>query len=428
MPHANTLCDQMFVILTYCPTSDKKLSPNGDGREHDVNAGRSARVSGVIVACATGLAVAVLAGVGSAASGGTVRIGVMTTLTGPNGLYGKPVTNSTKMAAKEINASGGIAGKRVQIVVADDAGTPAGGLKAAQRLLLKDKVDGLVAMTNSAVRNAVMPLVSRNGLPFMYTTLYEGKACAKNLFVLGEVPQQYTPVYKYAVSALPAKKWYLVGHDYVWPQTVLPLASKDLKGAGATVAGQDLVPFGTSDFAPILDKVKSSGTDAILVALVGADFGAFLKQWRSFGLDKSTKMVTLTMTDDFMAALGKDATGVYSIFGYYQDLKAPKNVAFIAKYRKGYGAKAAQTTLSEGAYDSVWLYALAGRKAGSVESSDVIAALKGLRFAAPRGNVQLDPKTHHGAQTMYLIRSNGAGVYRAVKAFPNVSAGKQCSL
>jgi urea transport system substrate-binding protein len=389
---------------------------------------RGPRVLITLALVVAAAALAVASATASSGSNGTVKIGVMTTLSGPAGLYGKPVSNSVKLAADEINASGGIGGKKVTIVVADDAGSPAGGLKAAQLLLLKNKVDGLVAMTNSAVRNAVMPLVSRNGLPFIYTSLYEGHACYKNLFVLGEVPRQYTSVYRYAVSALPAKKWYLVGHDYVWPQTVLPLAKKDFASAGASVVGQDLVPFGTTDFASILGKIKSSGADGILVALVGSDFGAFLKQWRSFGLDRTTKMVTLTMTDDFMASLGKDAAGVYSIFGYFQDLKSARNRAFITKYRKAYGAKAAQTTLSEGSYDAVWLYALAARKAGSTASADVDNALKGLTFDAPRGRLAIDPKTHHVAQTMYLIRSDGAGTYKLVKAFPSISAGPQCSL
>ena len=384
-----------------------------------------------LVALAVGAGCAVVAVASSATAGQTadpIKIGLISSLSGPAGLYGRPVANSAQLAIDEINSKGGVLGRKLTLVVRDDASVPATGRQAAQRLITKDRVEALVAMTNSAVREAFIPVVKRSGLPFVYVTLYEGGACYENLFSIGEVPPQYDPVYKQLVRSTGRKTWYLIGHDYAWPQKVLPAASRAVGQAGGKVVGQDLVPFGTTDFAQIIDKIDASDARVVLVALVGSDFGAFLKQWRSFGLDRKTIMVTLTMTDDFMQALGTEARGVYSIFGYFQDLKTPANRQFVARYHKRFPKAFAQNTLSEGTYDAIYAYARAATKAGTTDFSDVNRSLAGITFpAAPRGPLVIQRSTHHVSQTMYLVKADGKGHYLLVKKFPHISPGRQCT-
>lgn len=384
---------------------------------------------GGVAVLAVGLALVVAVGsaVGRESQSGPIKIGLVSSLSGPAGLYGRPVADSAQLAIEEINAKGGVLGRKLALEVEDDASVPATGRLVAQRLITKDRVDALIAMTNSAVREAFTPVVKRDGLPFVYVTLYEGGACLKNMFSIGEVPPQYNPVYRHVVGSIGKKSWYLIGHDYVWPQKVLPAARQAVRKAGGTVVGQDLVPFGTTDFAQIIDKIQASDADTVLVALVGADFGSFLKQWRSFGLNRSTIMVTLTMTDDFMQALGADAKGVYSIFGYFEDLKTTTNRRFVSKYHKRFPKAFAQNTLSEGTYDAVYAYARAVANAGTTDSAKVNAALAGVTFpSAPRGALTIQRSTHHVNQTMYLVRANGKGNYVLAKKFPNISPGPQC--
>jgi urea transport system substrate-binding protein len=359
---------------------------------------------------------------------GPIKIGLITSLTGPGGIYGEPVKTSAQLAVNEVNASGGVDGRKLQLVVADDATDPATGQEVAQRLITRDKIDALVSMTNSGVRDAYTPVVQRAGIPFVYVTLYEGGACLPNLFSIGEVPPQYAPTYGVVQQEVGANTWYFVGHDYVWPQKTLPQARQAIEAAGGKVLGQDLVPFGTSDFADILGKIKSSGAKIVHVLLVGPDFAAFLKQWRSFGLDQTTTMYTLTLTDDFLASLGAEADGLYASFGYFQDLNTSRNQQFLADYRKAFGAKAAvQTTLSEATYDAIRVYALAANKARSTDSQPVNEALAGISYAdAPRGSITIDAKTHHVTQTMYLLKAQG-GRYSLVKEFPSVPPGPQCT-
>jgi branched-chain amino acid transport system substrate-binding protein len=357
-----------------------------------------------------------------------LKIGVITSLTGTSGLYGGPVKATVELAVKELNAAGGANGKKIQVVFADDASSPAGAAKAARKLFSQDKVNALIAMTNSANRDAFLGLVKANRIPMIYTTLYEGGVCLPNFFVIGEVPQQYVPAYTYLVKSQGAKKTFLIGHDYIWPQKILPLADKAITAAGGSVTGTELVPFGTTDFGPIIQKIKDSGSDSILVALVGGDFGTFVKQWRQAGLDKTTKMTTLGMTDDYAQALGASADGIQSIFGYFNGVKTAANTAMIAQYEAANPKAFYQNTLTEATYDGVLAFAKAANISKSTGSSALTKALAGISIPnSPRGPLTIDAKTHHVTSTMYLVVADSAGKFSQVSSFAKVPAGPQCS-
>lgn len=365
----------------------------------------------------------------SMAPSAPLKIGVVTSLTGPAAIYGPPVQATVELAMKQINDLGGVNGQPIEIIIADDGSNPTTGAKAVSKLLEQDGVNALVAMTDSATREGFISQVEESGIPFVYTTLYEGGACLPNMFVIGEVPAQYDPIYKSFVTDVGAKKVFFIGHDYVWPQTVFPLAQKSIESAGGKVVGQELVPFGTSDFGAILKKAQDAGADSIVTALVGADYGAFVKNWRQSGMDKSTKQLSLTMTDDYAQALGAAAAGIYGGFGYFSGVDTPANKAMIDAYKAANPDAFAQNTLTEASYDGIQALAKAANAAGTTEASAVIKALAGIQLPdSPRGALTIDAKTHHANATMHLLVADESGRYSLVKEFPDVSPGEQCSL
>lgn len=363
----------------------------------------------------------------TSADGEPITIGLLTSLSGDGGLYGPPVENTVQLAVDQLNEEGGILGRDVQVTTADDATDPATGAQAVERLITRDEVDVLISMTNSAVREAFISTVANDGLPFIYVTLYEGGACEPNMFSIGEVPPHYDPVYTDLVENQQMESFFMIGHDYVWPQTVLPDAAETIEAAGGSVAGQELVPFGTSDFGPIINKIQSSEADALLVALVGPDFGTFVSQWRQAGLEESTSLVSLTMTDDFAASLGADAEGIYGIFGYYAGLDTPENREFVDSYQEANPDAFPQNTLTEGTYDAVMAYAAAVEEAGTTDADAVNDALAGVELPdAPRGSLVIDEDTHHVSQSMYLLQSDDTGSFELVEEFPETPPGDQC--
>lgn len=363
------------------------------------------------------------------ADGEPIRLGLLTSLSGDGGLYGPPVENTVQLAVDHVNEEGGILGRQVEVVVADDATDPARGAQGIERLITRENVDALIVMTNSAVREAFISTVAEDGLPFIYVTLYEGGACHPNMFSIGEVPAHYDPVYTDLVENQGMETFFMIGHDYVWPQTVLPDAAETIEDAGGTVAGQELVPFGTSDFGPIINQIQSADADALLVALVGPDFGTFVSQWRQAGLDDSTELVSLTMTDDFAASLGADADGIKAIFGYYAGLETPQNKEFVQAYQEANPDAFPQNTLTEGTYDAVLAYAKAVEEAGTTEAQEVNDALAGVELPdAPRGPLVIDEDTHHVSQSMYLLQADDSGSFELVEEFPSTPPGPQCDL
>jgi urea transport system substrate-binding protein len=379
--------------------------------------------------------VAVLAGCGGGDSGASskapAKIGVLLQLSGAAGVYGPPSRQAAELAAQEINAKGGVlGGRKVQVVVADDATDVKTAGEQAQTLLLRDKVDGIISTEGSAARDAVLPVVRRAKSMMIYTPLYEGKACDQRLFNLGEVPQQQvSPVVPYLQDRFGGKQWFVVGDDYIWPRQLGQVTRSVVTQAGGSVAGEQFVPLGTTDFSSVIQKVRSSGANVVMMALVGSDAVAFVKQMASFGLNDKVKTFGLAMLDNTLPAAKGSADGLIAAYGYFDALDTPSNKKFLADLRAKYGQDAAlQTTLSESTYEGVHLWAEAVDKAGSTDPDKVITAMGGQSFDGPRGNVTVDGSNRHVAQHVYVGEAQPDGTYKIIKDFGVVQPGPQCAL
>jgi urea transport system substrate-binding protein len=366
---------------------------------------------------------------GTSTPSGPITVAVMASLSGPSGAYGPPIANAAKLAVDRINAAGGVMGRQLQLQMGDDAGDVKTGTVTAERLISKEKASVLVSMEGSNIRDAILPIVNRTGALYIYAPLYEGGACADNMYLLGEVPADYKPLFPYVNQNMGGGNWYFVGNDYVWPQKTNAQAKTFVQDNGAQVVGQDLVGFGTNEFAEILNKIKSSKAKHILLTLVGSDAVSFVKEWRSFGMNSSTDVITLALVDNQLPDLGAAANGIYSVFGYFNGLQTSQNQSFLQAYSAEFGPAAPpQTTLSEAVYDSIYVWKLAAEKAQSVDPKKVGAAMGGVTFAdAPRGSLTVDPKTHHVSQHVYLVKAGSDAVYHLVQDFGLINPGPQCS-
>jgi len=389
----------------------------------------------LVLATAGGL-VAVLAGCGGAGSGAAVskapvKLGVILELSGAAGVYGPPSRQAAELAAAEINAAGGVlGGRKLQLSIADDASDVKTAGEKAQELLLRDKVRGVISTEGSDARDAVLPAVRRAKSMMIYTPLYEGKACDQRLFNIGEVPQQQvSPVVPYLQNRFGAKKWFVVGDDYVWPRRLGQATKGIVAQSGGSLAGEQFVPLGTTDFSSVIEKVRASGANMVMMALVGSDAVAFVKQMASFGLNDKVHTFGLAMLDNILPAVKSSATGLVAAFGYFPSLQTPANKKFLSALTAKYGAGTAlQTTLSEGTYEGVHLWAQAVDKAGSADPAKVIAAMGGQNFDGPRGKITVDGSNRNVAQHVYLGDAQSDGTYKITKNFGVIQPGPQCSL
>lgn len=355
-----------------------------------------------------------------------IKIGVLVPDSGPAGLFGPSTRNSATLAAKEINAAGGINGEQIELVFADVGVPPADAAQAALKLWKGEGVQAFVGMHDSAVREALVGQF-KGQVPYVYTPVYEGKACGIGLYVTGETPsQQLAPVIPFLMEKESVRKWYLIGHDYNWPRDTNSLAKGYIADAGGDVVGEEYLPFTITEFDSSLQKIKESGADGVLVTLVGGGSVGFNVAFAGFGLDKQAIRLGTLIEENTLAGIGaENANRLFSSAGYFASIHSAAAKAFAEAYAAEFGADApALNTLGQSAYDGLQLLATLANNAGSMDVAAIEGIAEGTSFESPRGKGTLTGK--HVAQTIYLADGSG-GSFNIVKSFADVPTSEGCS-
>ncbi|MBV8915491.1 MAG: substrate-binding protein [Acetobacteraceae bacterium] len=361
-----------------------------------------------------------------AAAAEPIRIGMPIGLSGANSVVAPSVVQAAKLAIAEINEHGGILGRQVELIVADDGSGADGAVKAFNSLVFQQKANVIITMETSAARNAGLPVVARGKTPFIYTSSYEGRSCSPYLFVDAWVPdQQVAPVVDYFMKEKKAKTFFLVGSDYAFGRGMLGFTRDYIKAHGGTVIGEEYLPMDATDWTPVLSKLRSANPDALLSSTAGGAPNVTLtKQLRASGID--VLFGNLGVDEGTAKAIGSDAAGIYISQSYLTSLDNPQNKAFIQGLQKMFGTDMnTPNDLSEPEYDGVYLYKAAVEKAGSLDTQAILRALPTVSFQGARGPIQMS-KDHHAPLTMYLGQVQQDGSVRVIQSFPNVDPGNQC--
>lgn len=362
----------------------------------------------------------------SAAAQSTVKIGIPVGLSGANSVVAPSVVQSSQLAADEINAAGGILGKKVELVVADDGSGAQGAQRAFNSLVFQDDVDVLISMETSAARNAGLPIVNRAGKPFIYTSFYEGRSCSPNMFVPAWVPdQQVKPVVDHFTDTLKAKTFYLIGSDYNFGRGMLEFTRKYIEERGGRVLGEEYLPMDGSDWTSIISDLRSKNPDALITSTAGGAPNVTLtKQLRNAGI--KIPYGNLAVDEGTAKTMGADATDMFISQSYMTGIASAENKKFLDAMQKKFGGELkTPNDLSVPQYEAIYLYKAAAEKAGSTDAEDVIEALPEVSFTGPRGNIQMN-KQHHTPLTMYLGQVKDGGSVEVIKTFENVDPGEQC--
>ncbi|MFM0658435.1 substrate-binding protein [Paraburkholderia sediminicola] len=355
-----------------------------------------------------------------------IKIGVAVGLSGANSVVAPAVVQSSQLAVDEINASGGILGRKVELEIADDASGAVGAQKAYDTLVFQKNVDAIVSMETSAARNAALPIVARGKKPFIYTSFYEGRSCSPWMYVNGWVPeQQVAPVVDYFEKSKGAKSFYLVGNDYAFGRGMLEFTKKYIEQHGGKVIGEEYLPIDGTDWTPILSKIRSAHPDALISATAGgAPNVALAKQLKGSGL--TLPYGNLAIDEGTAKSMGDVATGIYMSGSYLTSIKTPENEKFLAAMDKRFGKDVkTPNELSEPQYEAFFLYKAAVEKVGSTDPVKVIKALDQVSFDGPRGPVEMD-KSRHTPLAMRLGQIQADGSVKILQTFPDVDPGAQC--
>ena len=380
-----------------------------------------------------------------AQSGNTIKVGILHSLSGTMAISETVLKDTVLMAIEEINAKGGVLGKKLEPVIVDPASNWPLFAEKTKQLLGQDKVAVIFGCWTSVSRKSVLPVVEEmNGLLF-YPVQYEGEELSKNVFYTGAAPnQQAIPAVDYLMSKAGggAKRWVLLGTDYVYPRTTNKILRAYLKSKGVKDSDIDekYTPFGHSDYQTIVADVKkfSQGGKTAVVSTINGDSNVpFYKELGNAGLKaKDVPVVAFSVGEEELRGVDtKPLVGHLAAWNYFQSIKSPANTEFIKKwsdYAKAKKLPGADKPLTndpmEATYIGINMWKQAVEKAKSVETDKVIAAMAGQTFNAPSGIVsKMDEKNHHLHKSVFIGEIKADGQFNVVWKTPGPVKAKPWS-
>lgn len=328
-------------------------------------------------------------------------------LQGPAGIFGPSCESCAELAMEEINAEGGVLGRRLDLMTVDGGAAPAAVAREVDALVGAGAIDAVTGWHISAVREAVAPAIAGR-IPYAYTALYEGGEHRPGVFMTGETPdQQLGPTLEWFARSVGVRRWTIVGDDYVWPRRTARAARRFLRGIGGTVCDEMYVPLGTERFTDVLRRVERSGCEAVLMLLIGQDAVEFNRAFAAWGLDRDVLRFSSLIDENVLLASGAENTrGLMTSAGYFEDLATRSCLDFAASYFRRFGPQApVLNSLGESSYEGVRLLTELMRRAASAEVRPMTAVAEGLAYESPRGTVVL--RDRHLRQRVFLAAADG---------------------
>ena len=362
----------------------------------------------------------------------TIKVGVLHSLSGTMAISETALKNTALMAIEEINAKGGLLGKKLEPVVVDPASNWPLFAEKARQLITQDKVAVVFGCWTSVSRKSVLPVFEELNSLLFYPVQYEGEELSQNVFYTGAAPnQQAIPAVEYLMGEEggSAKRWFLLGTDYVYPRTTNKILRAFLKSKG--VAEKDIeevyTPFGHSDYQTIVANVKkfaAGGKTAVISTINGDSNVPFYKELGNAGLKATdVPVVAFSVGEEELRGIDtKPLLGHLAAWNYFMSVKNAENTAFIKTY-KDWAKKNKLPNLDtvvtndpmEATYVGIYMWAQAVKKAGTTDVDKVREAMAGQTFKAPSGfTLTMDKTNHHLHKPVMIGEIKADGQFNVV--------------
>ena len=346
-----------------------------------------------------------------------ILVGLLHSQTGPMAISEKSIIDAEVLALEGINAAGGILGRPVRWVIADGASDPPTFARQAERLIREDGVSVVFGCWTSASRKSVLPIVEAADHLLVYPMAYEGLEQSPNIVYTGAAPnQQITPAVQWCYNTLGARRFFLVGSDYIWPHCVNAIISDQLAGLGAERIGEAYIPFGSTDVDATVRAIVAAKPDVVLSTVVGDSALALARSLRAAGVrPEETPVVTFAIAEDELRGAARDDfAGHYAAWNYFQSIDRPENQAFVRAFKARYGSDRTTSDVIAAAYASVRLWAQAVEEAGTTDVRQVRNALRFQSLDAPEGIISIDSITQHTWRPVSIGRIRPDGQFDVV--------------
>jgi len=359
-------------------------------------------------------------------SAGTVKIGVLHSLSGTMAISEASLRDAVELAVEEINNAGGVLGKQIETVVVDPASDWDLFAEKAKDLILTEKVAVTFGCWTSVSRKSVLPVFEDNNALLFYPVQYEGEEQSLNVFYTAATPnQQLIPAAEYmrGEDGGACKKFYLLGTDYVFPRTANKVLKAYLKSEGVPDENiiEEYTPFHHQDYQTIVGKIKefaASGDACVLSTINGDSNVPFYKEFANQGLTSTDcPIMAFSVAEDELRAMDvPPLVGHLAAWNYYQSIDTPENAKFVKAFKDKFGADRVTDDPIEAAYFGVYVWAAAVEKANSLAVDDVRAEVYGLEFDAPGGKKTMHASNQHTLKPVYIGEILEDGQFRIISS------------
>jgi urea transport system substrate-binding protein len=394
--------------------------------------------------------------VATGAMADTIKVGILHSLSGTMAISETSLRDMLLFAFDQINAEGGIKigdkSYTIEPVIVDGASNWPLFAEKAKQLLEEDHCAVVFGCWTSVSRKSVLPVFEKDDGMLFYPVQYEGEELSKNIFYTAEaVNQQAIPAVDYLL-AQGKKKFYLIGTDYVYPQTtnlilykylrLHGIAVEDIGGglrkddSGNIISAGKYTPFGHTDYQQIVADIKqfAASGDACVINTINGDSNVpFFKEVAAAGLTPADcPVVSFSLAEDELRALPtKDLVGELGCWTYFMSLKTPENKKFLSEWKDWLKTEDHPGVVKENrpvdspmvlSYDGVYLWKAAAEKAGTFDVDKVRDVLESgtISFNGPGGLITMQAN-HHATKNVYIGETRANGQFKILKTFDQVA-------
>jgi len=334
----------------------------------------------------------------------TFKIGLVVPMTGGQTSTGKQIDNAIKLYMQQHGDT--VAGKKIEVILKDDAALPDNTKRLTQELIVNDKVNVIAGFGVTPAAFAAAPLATQGKIPEVVMAAGTSIITEKSPYIVRTsftLAQSSTIIGDWAVKN-GIKKVATLTSDYAPGNDALNFFKEHFTAGGGQIVEEVKVPLANPDFAPFLQRMKDAKPDAVFVFVPAGQGGNFMKQYAERGLDKAGIKVIGpgdVTDDDLLADMGDAVVGAVTAHIYSAAHPSEVNKQFVAAYKKAYGSRPG--FMAVGGYDGIHLiYEALKKDGGKTDGDSLLAAMKGMAWESPRGPISIDPDTRDIVQNVYI--------------------------
>ena len=356
----------------------------------------------------------------------TIKVGVLQPLSGGLENLGQQGVQGTQLAVEEVNASGGLLGRQIELVIADDRTDPKTAVERCRELIQRDQVVAIFGPVTSANRDAIQPTIERGKTPLFYATDYEGGVCSRYIICYSALPEQWVEPFIPYVNQNYGTSYYLFGSDYIWPRKMNEAVKRAVSRVGGTVVGEEYTPFGVKDFTSTVRKIEQSGAKVLVLDVVGADAITFVKQFQAAGMKSKCRIAWLGYSENYIPGLTRDESeGIVTVANFISTLDKPEAKAFTAKVKKRFGESAIVSNTVDAHYMLTRFFIEGVKRANAVDKEKIIDSVTGFQLQSGNGMTRLRPEDRHADLNVVIAETRNQRLV-LLKDVGAVKAPNQC--